>query len=151
MKARDLIDVSYDPHVLYHVSPMKFDFPSREQINAAREWSRWHANGVLGLWCSTFPNMCSPFGKHIYRIVLKPEAVCKGLPFRALFNTTSKLETLDEFQPIIDEMRGATDVLYVKDGHDEVGEVIILNFEAIESFEEVFEAKDGAFYLGYAE
>lgn len=142
MKARDLFDVSYDPHVLYHVSSRKFDFPNRAEINAAREWSRWHANGVLGLWCSTFPNMCAPFGKHIYRIVLKPEAVCKGLPFRALFNTTSKLETLDEFQPIIDEMCGATDVLYVKDSRDIVGEVIIVNFNAIETFEEVDAADD---------
>lgn len=151
MKARDLFPISFDPHALYHVSPKKFDFPNRAEINAAREWSRWHANGVLGLWCSTRPNMCAPFGKHIYKIALKPDAVCKGLPFKVLFQTTSSLEGLDEFQPIIDEMCGAADVLYVKDGHDEVGEVIILNFDVIESFEEVFEAEDEAFYLGYAE
>ena len=142
MKARDLFDISYDPHVLYHVSPMKFDFPSREQINAAREWSKWHANGVLGLWCSTFPNMCASFGQHIYRIVMKPDAVRKGLPFGVLFKTTSKLETLDEFQPIIDDFCAAADIVYVKDGRDVVGEVIIFNFDAIETFEEVDAADD---------
>ncbi len=142
MKARDLIEISFDPHVLYHVSPRQFEFPSREQINAAREWSRWHPNGLLGLWCSTCPNMCSPFGNHTYKIVMKADARCRGLPFPVLYKTTCKLETLEDFQPMIDEMCAVADVLYVKDKVDYVSEVIILNFDAIESFEEVDAAED---------
>lgn len=142
MKARDLFDIRTDPHDLYHVSPLKFDFPCREQINGAREWSRWHANGVLGLWCSTMPMMCSPFGKHVYKIVLKPGAVVKGLPFGVLYKTTCHLEGVENYQPIIDEMGAAADVLYVVDNLPKVGEVIIMNFDAIEIFEEVASFED---------
>lgn len=142
MKSCDLFDIRVDPHVLYHVSPNKFVFPSRAQINEAREWSHWHPNGLLGLWCSTFPNMCSPFGKHIYKVTLKPDAIRRGLPFGALYKGTSHLTSLEEFQPIIDDISQAADVVYVKDSRDAVGEVIIFNFDAIEKFEEVEAADD---------
>ena len=142
MKQRDLFDIITEPHDLYHISPRKFDFPTRDAINGAREWSRWHANGVLGLWCSTFPARCAPFGKHIYKIVLKPGAIVKGLPFGVLYKTTSGLEGIENYQPIIDEMCAATDVLYIVDNLPMVGEVIIMNFDAIESFEEVETAED---------
>lgn len=150
MKASDLFDISFDPHILYHVSPKSFEFPSREHINAAREWSRWHANGVLGLWCSTFPNMCSPFGKHIYKITLKVDARLRGLPFGVLYKTTCDLKTLAQFQPMIDEMCAVADVLYVVDRQPIVGEVIIMNFDAIETFEEVVSAEDRKIRLGRA-
>ena len=142
MKRSDLFDICIDPHDLYHVSPKLFEFPTREAINGAREWSRWHANGVLGLWCSTMPDMCSPFGKHVYKIVLKPGAIVKGLPFGVLYKTTCHLEGVENYQPIIDEMCAAADVLYVVDNLPKVGEVIIMNFDAIERFEEVLSFED---------
>lgn len=140
MTSCDLFDISVDPHVLYHVSPRKFDFPNRAEINAAREWSQWHPNGLLGLWCSTAPKMCAGFGKHVYRVVLKPEAVRKGLAFGTLYLGTRDLEHLEQFQPMIDDISQSADVVYIKDGYDVVGEVIIFNFDAISEFVEV----DGA-------
>lgn len=91
--------------------------------------------------------MCSPFGKHVYKIVLKPGAIVKGLPFGVLYKTTSGLEGIENYQPIIDEMCGVCDVLYIVDNLPKVGEVIIMNFDAIESFEEVTEFEDRECWL----
>lgn len=129
-----LDDLVYDPHTLYHVSPKLFDFPSRVEINKAREWSRWHANGVLGLWCSTRPNMCSPFGKHVYEVTLKEGCRRIGLPFREFSELTSQAE---DFDPIIDYLCAEGDVAYLVDAIPEVGEVIVLNFDQIATFIEV--------------
>jgi hypothetical protein len=141
-----LDDLTIDPHPLYHVSPKLFDFPSREEINRAREWSPWHANGVLGLWCSTFPMMCSPFGKQIYQVEMSSKAKVIGLPFGEFQRLTERMEDFDE---LIDYLTKQGDVAYIVDANPFVGEVIVLNFEMIKSFENVTgsELKDRRFPL----
>lgn len=125
------------PHRLYHVSPKEFSFPCREKINEAREWSPWHANGVLGLWCSTFPNMCSPFGKQVYEIIVKEDARKIGLPFTDFQHLTSQME---DFNDLIAFLCGKGDVAYLADSNPYVGEVIILNFDCIDQFNNISHA-----------
>lgn len=123
-----------EPHVLYHVSPKLFEFPCRNEIVAARAWSQWHKNGVLGLWASTYPKMCSNFGGNVYRITMKESARKIGLPFGPFQKLTS---ALDEFEVLIDFLCKEGDVAYLIDARKKVGEVIVLNFDAIAGFENV--------------
>ena len=126
--------LSFEPHTLYHVSPKSFDFPCRQKINEAREWSPWHSNGVLGLWCSTFPKMCNAFGRHVYRVEMKDGHRAIGLPFGQFQRLTSDME---DFTDLIEYLCRAGDVAYLVDANPYVGEVIVLNFDAIEAFVEV--------------
>lgn len=135
----ELFDITVAPHSLYHVSPKKFDFPCRQKINEAREWSRWHANGVLGLWCSTFPKMCGGFGKHTYQVDIKDGAAIKGVHLKEFFNVTSDME---DFSDLIACLENQVDVLYVVDSNPHVGEVIVINFAAIDNFMEVGAVND---------
>lgn len=142
----DLIDITFDPHTLYHVSPKQYDFPCRQKINEAREWSRWHANGVMGLWCSTLPNMCMGFGKHIYQVDIKEDAIIKGVSLQQLFDVTSEME---DFSELIAGLENKVDVIYVVDSNPYVGEVIVINFSSIKNFTEVNEADDTRAYMGH--
>lgn len=128
-----LRDLEMEEHTLYHVSPKKFDFPCRKKINEAREWSPWHDNGVLGLWASTFPKMCAAFGKHVYRITLGEHRAI-GLPFGEFQRLTSHME---DFTDLIEFLCEQGDVAYLVDANPWVGEVIVLNFDAIDQFEDV--------------
>lgn len=125
-------DLDFDPHILYHVSPKLFDRPCRDEINRAREWSPWHSNGVLGLWCSTLPEMCSAFGTHTYMVDLHEGARCFGLALDQFQKLTSHAE---DYAPIIDYLLGAGDVAYIIDSNPHVGEVIVLNLDTIRVFE----------------
>jgi hypothetical protein len=129
-----LLDVDLPPHCLYHASPKSFQFPSREAIFAAREWSPWHANGVLGLWCSTFPKMCSNFGQHTYRVAVRDGCRRVGLPFEDFYHLTHDRE---DFSDLIAYLCERADVAYLVDANPFIGEVIVLNFSEIESFDEV--------------
>jgi hypothetical protein len=129
-----LTDFTTKPHVLYHVSPKLFDFPSRDEINKAREWSRWHANGVLGLWCSTFPRMCSAFGTYTYRVELREDARRIGLTIEDFCDLTSNMK---DFTDTIAFLTQQGDMAYIIDINPHVGEVIILNFDCIASFTNV--------------
>lgn len=136
----NLINVSVGPHELFHRSPKLFDFPCRQKINDAREWSPWHANGVMGLWCSTIPNSgCSEFGEYTYKISINPNATIKGVHLKELYAVTHDME---DFSELIEHLENNVDVLYVIDGYPLVGEVIIINFSSIASFELVDKAED---------
>lgn len=124
-------DLDYVAHPLYHVSPKEFDFPCREEINRAREWSRWHPNGVLGLWCSTRPNSCSTFGQYRYRVDIKENATRFGVGLEDFYNLTNHV---DDYASIIQWLCSNGDVLYILDSWECVGEVVILNFDAISNF-----------------
>lgn len=124
-------------HTLYHVSPKLFDFPCRKAIFEAREWSQWHPNGVLGLWTSTFPKMCSAFGQHVYRIDLADSARRIGIDFESFYDVASKMDDESDWMPLINWLCVQGDVAYLIDANDHVGEVIILNFKQIKSFQNV--------------
>lgn len=128
-------ELAFEPHDLYHVSPKLYDFPCRTAINEAREWSQWHANGVLGLWASTFPAMCGKsFGAQTYHVEMKEGARRIGLPFGAFQKLTSDME---DFTDLIHFLCREGDVAYLVDGQPYVGEVIVLNFDQIARFTNV--------------
>lgn len=121
------------PHVLFHVSSKQFDFPCRQKINEAREWSEWHANGVLGLWCSTFPKQCAAFGSYVYEVEMSLDAREIGLPFSDFQRLTSNME---DFSDLIEFLCKEGDVAYLIDANPYVGEVIVLNFDKIVGFKD---------------
>ncbi len=133
-----ILEITTPEHTLYHVSPKLFNFPSRVEISRAREWSPWHPNGVLGVWCSTFPVMCRGFGSNVYRVGLSPDARRVGLPFEQFQKLTSPML---EFDPLIEYLSQCGDVMYLADASEDIGEVIVVNLDAITSWENVTEEK----------
>lgn len=143
-------NLALDPHQLYHVSPKLFDFPCRTKINEAREWSQWHSNGVLGLWTSTFPNMCKGFGTYSYAVDIKEGSRRIGLPFEDFRKLTCYME---EYTDLIAYLCKHGDVAYLIDATDNIGEVIVLNFNMISRFENVTgsDLADIRYQIKYAE
>lgn len=132
----NLFNIFYEKHELFHVTDYKYDFASHEKILHNRKERTTHDNSVLGIWSSTFPKMCSTFGKYTLNVSLKENTNCLGLTYDDLYKLTHKT-SLEELLKLKTYLLKFADVLYVIDRSKHVGEIIILNLDSIESMIDV--------------
>lgn len=115
---------------MYHASPHAMGFPCYKLI---RSNTSNHANGLLGLWVAASADWIKPFGDQMYSLVVSGSVMDIGV------GTLQKLRHDDEpdFYAEIRNMLLAKGVEYLRvmelDGQSHMG--IVLNFEAIKSFE----------------
>lgn len=128
-----------NPIHFFHVSNTKFDKPCINTINNVRDKRDTHDNSVLGLWVSTYPNMCSSFGNHTYQFKLKDNTTFKGILLEEFFrlctrgNNGDKL-SLEQYNHLRNEWMKTTDVIFILDASQGINEVIILNLDVIDDF-----------------
>ena len=140
--------------IFFHVSKQKFDWPDIDAIEEFILKNEKSVNGTLGLWISTNPAACRGFGEEVAEIKLCDDAVHVKLPISDLkLYVNGALDSNSQITPRspgfdIDaydrqlvalhkelgrEYSKHADVLYIEDASPFAGEVIILNFDAIES------------------
>lgn len=128
---------------IYHVSPYIFDQPEYTQCVAKARADEKHPNGVLGLWASPSPNLfdkSDTFGPHVYELTLRDSCNqlllkyddLKGWDDALRYDDDCPYETYRNFRE--DLLMEKVDVMFVLDGWHNVGEIIIVNLEAIETF-----------------
>lgn len=150
MKKPDLTElrkIDFEDHLLFHVSPCEFERPQEEFLLIN---TRWHDNGALGLWCSTFPNMCSGFGKHVYKVIPEVDINIFGWGYSDFKNFCignhlkhNDVKSRNEYIEIRKYLLNKNiDIIYIIDCTGFVGEVIFLNYNKIKIFEKVFFFRD---------
>lgn len=128
----DVLDMECHVDVLYHRSSKLFERPCWDKIREAREWSSYHPNGQLGLWCAPF-SAGEGFGQYIYQVTIHGDAVKKAISLSDLYRLTSELEEWEEFVPLKKFLYdNGIDILFVSDATERAGEIIVLNFDKID-------------------
>lgn len=141
----NLFNIETADHTLYHRSNKVFDRPDESMIIDARSWSDTHHNSVIGLWASTYPEMCASFGKLNYKLTIKPGTTCLGITYEQWFKLGTKvLYTHQEFSDLRFNLLkdNVVDILYIIDATNRVNEVIVVNFDCIESCIDVGDVLD---------
>jgi len=147
----NLYELDFEPHPLYHVSPKTFDMPSYEMVDDARNWSHTHHNSVLGLWTSTYPEMCSAFGPLTYEVHLKDQPIKRlGLSYEEWCKLG--MHTLDYHQQFVTLRKHIleneiVDIIYIADATKSVSEVIIVDFDVIDKLTVVDGVKNKAYKM----
>ncbi len=126
-----LFNISYEKHELFHVTDYKYEKPDHKEILNNRKERTTHDNSVLGIWSSTFPKLCSTFGKYTLNVSLKENTNCLGLNYDDLYKLTHR-SSVEEILRLKTYLLNFADVLYVIDRNRHIGEVIILNLDSIE-------------------
>ena len=134
---------------LYHVTSQVYERPTWEGsrdflYSPAARWENGthkHANGILGLWASPYPERCMGFGPHVAKVDFHEDYRPIVMPLKQLMGFHIEMdEDLDQFgeleayQDIREQLLPLGDVLFVGDAHG-IGEVVVLNYEVIENFE----------------
>ncbi len=78
--------------------------------------------------------MCGNFGSYVYRVELHKDARRVGLPFGDFQRLTGPME---DFSDLIMYLCSECDAAYLIDANPYVGEVIVMNFDCIETFTNV--------------
>jgi len=133
---------------LYHVSPYTFNRPEYTRCVEKAKSDNKHPNGVLGLWASPFPNLFDEsdiFGPYVYELELTADSKQVLLRYEDLRGWDMSLYDVEDCHYEVYEafrtrlLAEGIDVMFVLDGHHNVGEVIIVNLDAIATFERVTE------------
>lgn len=126
-----LLQIEYEEHQLYHRTKAVIEFLDERFLQYETDW---HNNGATGLWCSTYPRMCSNFGPNCYEIKLKRDTKRYGMSLEDLkklsYERSSRQSYSDLRKYCLDNR---FDVLYIIDRWNLVGEVIIVNYHQVES------------------
>lgn len=126
-----LLKISYEEHPLYHRTKAVIRSLDEKFLQYETDW---HNNGAIGLWCSTYPKMCSGFGQNCYEVKLKPSAKRFGMSLEDLKRLSYERSSRESYSDLRKYcLDNGFDVLYIKDRLDSVGEVIIINYDQVES------------------
>lgn len=127
------LKLDYDVHPLYHRTSA---FISKLDEQFLQYETTWHNNGAIGLWCSTYPQMCRGFGDNCYLVKLKPDVSRYGLSLEDLKKLSWERQTRQAYSDLRQHcLDTGIDVLYVVDRNPFVGEVIIVNYDKVQSLE----------------
>lgn len=130
---------------LYHVSNKRF---GRVDIKTARETlinvlltnpeQNKSPNGTLGFWISPFPEYCSGFGPEVAKVHLSENAVFIKMDVRQLrkgfWKPVMDIPDVDVAMAharLGEELAKLGDVLFITDGTEEAGEIIVLNDQVV--------------------
>lgn len=151
--------ITFEEHDLYHVTNSEIENVDESVLE--KETGN-HPNSALGLWCSTVPKRYASFGKNCYKIILKKDRKInyKGWDYGEFFNyCCGRCESQDEEERIGIKTRknyielrdylikNNIDMIYIFDGNGSINEVIILNYECIESLIKSSDAPNRNFWL----
>lgn len=129
---------------LFHVSPQKFECIDID-VARSRLLERLDdvavgksPNGSIGFWLSPYPSACSGFGPEVAEVELSEDARFIRMSLRQLRHSfwdqvgyLSVHESMLAHAKLGDELSSVGDVLFISDGTDAVGEVVVLNESAI--------------------
>lgn len=137
--------------IFYHVCKKPFEWPDIDAIEDFIVKNKKHPNGTLGLWISTSPKSCRGFGEEVGEIKIKDDAIHVKMTIRQLYayssggmdlsfaneNENFDIEAHDRLvmnlhKEMGREMARFADVLYIVDANHCAGEVVVLDFDAIE-------------------
>lgn len=156
---KTLKEITFEEHDLYHVTNSEIQILDESMLE--KETSN-HPNSALGLWCSTVPKMYARFGKNCYKINFKNdrEITYKGWDYEEFFDyccgrcglpdeeQKKGVETRTEYIEVRNYLiKNNIDVIYIFDGNGNINEVIILNYECIESLIKTSDAPSREFWL----
>lgn len=132
---RSLVDYEqYKGHLLYHMSSVKFDFPSMDEIDKNKDGCD---KRILGLWATGKPGLTG-FGNFCYEIEMKDDAVLKGLDISSLvkfhFSLDPDDDPIEKYKELRKLFQTEADVVFLLDSNPQIGEVVIVNFDKIKSF-----------------
>lgn len=140
-----LLQIEYEEHPLYHRTKAVIEALNEKFLQYETDW---HNNGAIGLWCSTYPRMCSGFGPNCYEIKLKLATKRYGMSLEDLKKLSDKRSSRESYSDLRKYcLDNSFDVLYIKDRWDKVGEVIIINYEQVESISLVEPPEDKDYKL----
>lgn len=132
----EFYDIRIPSHKLYHCSSKEFDRPTYQDIDDARSWSQTHHNSVLGLWCSTYPEMCRGFGPLTYECNIQESAKLVGITYEQWFMLGTKIyRSHQSFINLRNYLLTTLniDAIYITDASNLIGEVIVVNFDKLSS------------------
>ena len=124
-----LYEVIPETLIFYHRSNNDFVFPEE---NILTENTNWHSNGAMGLWCSTFPNMCECFGEYCYEVKVCSDARWVGWAYNDFYDTCQGISSRLDYLTLRENfLRNGIDVIFIVDASENINEVIILNYRII--------------------
>lgn len=135
----------------YHVTSKVYDRPTWEgsRDHLYGDGNIKHENGILGLWISPFPIYCMSFGNEVASVKLKDDFKPLAMNLSQLFEFHSVLGKLDSddcsgrkrdleiYTALREKLLPLGDVLFIKDASECFGEIVVLNYDAIDKFEYV--------------
>lgn len=147
---------------LFHMTSSRFSWPkweaSRDALYGLGDDESKHAKGILGLWLSPSPESCVGFGNHCAEVELHPGFRPIVYPLESLYahhrelswnQGLSRLDQLAAYTGLRDNLKEIGDVLFIADANG-IGEVVVLNYEVITSFEYVdFKARQDCNWAGH--
>lgn len=139
------LDIVLEDHKLYHRTDAVIGKLDEKFLEIE---TRWHSNGSMGLWCSTLPNFCEPFGQNCYEVVFKDSIKRVGWEFGQFFKFCR--DRLDRFayQDLREYCLGAgIDVIYLVEYRPHINEVIVINYDAVDRLDLVSPPKDKTYKL----
>lgn len=140
-----LLQIEYEEHPLYHRTKAVIESLDEKFLQYETDW---HNNGAIGLWCSTYPRLCSNFGQNCYEIKLKPDTKRYGMSLEDLKKLSDERPLRQSYSDLRKYcLDNKFDVLYIKDRWDLVGEVIIINYDQVESISLVEPPEDKEYKL----
>lgn len=137
-------DIQHGSPYFYHVSHCFYEQPSLYEID--KRYDVYHSrnpNGVIGLWLSPYSDGYEMFGDYRYLVQLDKNLKVGILPFNELMKMNrSNNPQIKEFSSCVEfykdyrsQQGQKYDILCVMSAHNELAELIVLNFNIISSFE----------------